>query len=344
MEKVPKLLLLIASATVIIIPGTDYAFATNGVWTAKAPMPTARDHLAVGVVNGILYAVGGISSLCAGPCSAVEAYNPSTNTWTTKAPMPTPRAGLVVGVVNGILYAVSDIVMAYNPLTNTWTTKAPIPTPRAGLAVGVVNGILYAVGGLSYACDGTQCGTVEAYNPSTNTWTTKAPMPTPRSQLAVGVVNGKLYAVGGTTYYSMGEGKPGPCGGPNQSDCSTVEAYDPSTNTWTTKAPLRTPRFAHAVGVVNGTLYSVGGYSGTCSGYCSMVEAYNPSTNTWTIQGSVPTPRMWLASTPRMWLASGVVNGILYVVGGYSWDVGSQTGPCTGPNHDVCNTVEAYSP
>ena len=51
------------------------------------------------------------------------------------------------------------------------------------------------------------------------------------------VVNGILYAVGGWD------------GGYHD----TVYAYDPATNTWTTKAPMPTPKRT-LVGVVNGLL------------------------------------------------------------------------------------------
>jgi hypothetical protein len=83
-----------------------YDTSTN-TWTTKAPMPTARMGLAVGVVNNILYAVGGYqTSPVLRHLDTVQAYDPATNTWTTKPPMPTPRAGLAVGVVNNVLYAV----------------------------------------------------------------------------------------------------------------------------------------------------------------------------------------------------------------------------------------------
>ena len=176
--------------------------------------------------------------------------------WTIRASMPAPRFGLAVGVVNGILYAVGGsggdggvqgAVLAYDPATNSWTTKAAVPTPRFGLAVGVVNGILYAVGGY----DGTHyLATVEAYNPVTNSWTTKASMPTPRLAPSVGVVNGLLYAMGGDDYTDVFG---------DYSSHGIVEAYDPVTDSWTTKAPMLTPRTDFSLGVVNGILYAVGG-------------------------------------------------------------------------------------
>ena len=54
-------------------------------------MPTARWDPAVAVVNGILYEIGGNSTL-SGPTDVVEAYDPSSDTWSTKAPMPIANA------------------------------------------------------------------------------------------------------------------------------------------------------------------------------------------------------------------------------------------------------------
>ena len=50
-------------------PGAD-------VWVTKASMPTARAFLGVGVVNGLLYAVGGAGAPGFTPLGTVEAYNP----------------------------------------------------------------------------------------------------------------------------------------------------------------------------------------------------------------------------------------------------------------------------
>src|SRR5690349_5940737 len=72
--------------------GVPLAAAATNVWTTKAAMPTAREGLAVGVVNGIVYAIGGSGS--AGNLTKVEAYNPGSNTWTTRAPLPQGRGGL----------------------------------------------------------------------------------------------------------------------------------------------------------------------------------------------------------------------------------------------------------
>jgi len=252
-------------------PATD-------TWTTKASMPTARDRLAVGVVNGILYAVGGRvgSGLASVPVATVEAYDPVTNSWTTKASMPTARLDPAVGVVNGILYALGGVgaggftdalatVEAYDPATNTWTTKAPMPTARFGLGVATINGKLYAVGGASNAPGGAQYATLEVYDPATDTWTTKASMSASRHLLGLGAINGKLYAVGGQGSVATGSHFLG-----------SVEAYDPVTDLWTTKAAMPTARAFLGIEVVNGVLYAAGGAGPTSFTPLGTVEAYHP--------------------------------------------------------------------
>ena len=48
-------------------------------------------------------------------------------------------------------------------------------------------------------------------------------------------------------------------GGYNGNDMDVVDAYNPSTNTWSGRAPMPTPRGGHAVAVSNGILYALGG-------------------------------------------------------------------------------------
>src|SRR5438552_18624034 len=73
---------------VVVVSGGDQVLGEGGTWTLKAPMPTPRGSLAVGVAKGIVYAVGGASPRLT---STVDAFDPIGNTWTTKAQMPTAR-------------------------------------------------------------------------------------------------------------------------------------------------------------------------------------------------------------------------------------------------------------
>ncbi len=93
-------------------------------------------------------------------------------------------------------------------------------------------------------------------------------MPTPRSDLAADTVNGVIYALG---EYAGG------------SWLGTVEAYDPVTNSWTTRAPMPWPRRRLAVAQVNGLIYAIGGrvWGGGRESDVGYVERYDPVTDTW---------------------------------------------------------------
>jgi N-acetylneuraminic acid mutarotase len=116
-------------------------------------------------------------------------------------------------------------------------------------------------------------------------------------------------------------------GGAGNGFFSTVDAYDPVANSWTAKAPLSAPRAYLAAGVVNGSLYAVGGDvdQNGLEVVVGTVEAYDPVANTWTQKPPMPTPRGVLA-------AAGV-NGVLYAVSGTA---------CCGLG--LVGIVEAYQP
>jgi len=148
-------------------------------WTAKAPMPTPRQGMAVAVVNGRIYAIGGWGGWP--DLSTVEVYDPATNRWANTVPVT--AATLAAGT-------------AGKPL-------APMPTARDDFGFSVLNGIIYAIGGDTNAFDaalGIPCCTtvVEAYDPVANTWTTKAPMPTMRDDFDASMVDGVIYAIAGS--------------------------------------------------------------------------------------------------------------------------------------------------
>lgn len=258
-----------------------YDPATN-LWTlvtSPTTTPAARSGHAVAVVNGKLYVIGGQvlttpSGTAITTLGSVEEFDPASNVWAVKTPMPTPRSGLDAGVVNGKIYAIGghiisggtvtyyDVVEEYDPLLDAWTPRASMPTARSGLSVNVVNDIIYAVGG-RLSSNG-YVSTLEAYDPATDAWESRASMYTPRSALSTAVVGTVLYAVGGfqlkdsvLTYLN------------------TAEAYNPATDQWTTISAMLTPRSGFGMGVIDNTIYAVGGYNST-TGDLATVEALTP--------------------------------------------------------------------
>ena len=69
---------------------------------------------------------------------------------------------------------------------------------------------------------------MEEYDPIKEEWKKKTAMPTSRRELSASVVSGKIYAIGGC----FDENKP----------YSTVEIYDPATDTWTKAGDFRAAR------------------------------------------------------------------------------------------------------
>jgi N-acetylneuraminic acid mutarotase len=137
--------------------------ATN-TWRERNPMPTPRNHAAIGAVNGKIYVIGGRVGAAfiglASDVSVVEEYDPATDQWSgPRARMPIARSALGAGVYGGRIYvaggeyqdphmmATFRALEAYDPATNSWTEMPPMPVSRHGLAVGVIGNRLYVVSG-----------------------------------------------------------------------------------------------------------------------------------------------------------------------------------------------------
>jgi N-acetylneuraminic acid mutarotase len=184
--------------------------------TCKA-MPTARFAHALGVVNGLIYAVGGHDGTNA--LNTVEIYDPVSNGWSAGTAMPTAREKLTVSAVNGKIYAIGGhgssvlgVVEEYDAANDQWSncggTCATLPTARKSAASAAVLGKIYVIGGAG------PLATVEAFDPAANSWATKTAMPTAREQLGVAVEEtlGHIYAIGGWS---------------GSAPLAAVELYDP---------------------------------------------------------------------------------------------------------------------
>ncbi len=132
-------------------------------------------------------------------------------------------------------------------------------------------------------------------------WTTKTLMPAARAWAAAGVINGVLYVAGGHD---------GTTGG-----TTTLQAYNPATDTWSTLVPMPGRRYqGDGAGVINGELYMAGGWNYPDNSIPqSQLFVYNPGANAWSSKAAMPT----LSGNG----ASGAINGKLYVTtaaNGYS--------------------------
>jgi M6 family metalloprotease-like protein len=125
-------------------------------------------------------------------------------------------------------------------------------------------------------------------------WASRAAMPTARRALAVTAANGLVFAIGG----SNGAG----------TDLRTVQAYNPSTNAWTTKASLPAPRQrGNGAVALNGIIYLPGADDAT-GALTRTLYAYTIGTNTWSTRSAMPAYGSCGGSA--------VISGRLYVFSG----------------------------
>jgi N-acetylneuraminic acid mutarotase len=120
-------------------------------------------------------------------------------------------------------------------------------------------------------------------------WIKKSDIPTARWHLSSVVVNDKIYAIGGVNGYT------------------SIEEYDPETNSWDIKESMPTGRAFIGKGVVEGKIYIIGG-SILFGSALTAVEMYDPQTNEWTSKAGLPSGRHGVGSC--------AVDGRIYVIGG----------------------------
>ena len=170
----------------------------HNTWTSGTPLPVPVQFTQTGVINGLIYVVGGFNSN--GIVGNNQIYNPATNTWSSGAPMPDPTGYGTSAVVKNILYVIggtsqsanqeTGAVWAYDPTTDTWTQKSPMPTARGGTGTAVEKNIIYVIGGNGN--DESRLTNVEAYNPAKDKWTEKAPLLIGRSEPSVGLLKASI--------------------------------------------------------------------------------------------------------------------------------------------------------
>jgi N-acetylneuraminic acid mutarotase len=197
---------------------------------------------------------------------------------------------------------------AYDPRQDTWTTLAPIPTPRSepGAALGIAANI-YVIGGNpgTGRKQSSRMNTVEAYDPRTDRWITCRSLPTPRTALcavAASDATGRclLFAIGGRNFDIPGNG------------LNTVEAYDPLTDSWSTRSPMAINLHGMTATLgPDGKIYVFGGTNSKVTD-TNEVHVYDPATDGWSPSIAMPYGQECACST----FTPGA-NGEVVVLGGW---------------------------
>ncbi|XP_077988448.1 kelch-like protein 26 [Glandiceps talaboti] len=161
----------------------------------------------------------------------------------------------------------------FDPMENKWSTLTSLPHPRNHHAAQVVDGYLYVIGGSGPATKDdslmSPTSTNYRYDIANDKWDEMSPMKISRIFFQVTVLFGQLYVVGGQD--SKGR------------ILSSVERYDPVTNSWRYVASLSSARYSVSLASHRGKLFAVGGYcDDPKTPVVGTVECYDPLSDRWT--------------------------------------------------------------
>ena len=228
-------------------------------------------------------------------------YDATTNVWTQRASFPGPLVELATNFVIGNMayIVVGNQTWAYAQASNTWTQKANFPGHSRSHASS------FAINGKGYVCFGGDLDAADAnlddvwqYDQLTDTWSRKATFANAARQDAISfVINGRGYVCSGQKFTN-----------PGSIDLTDLHAYNPATNTWTTRASLPTTGRSNAVG-----FSCIGrGFIATGSSISLILKdcwEYNANTNNWI---SLPN----VGGSVRDFAGGFVIGNNLYIAGG----------------------------
>ncbi|XP_068078566.1 kelch-like protein 33 [Danio rerio] len=228
--------------------------------------------------------------------------------WRTLGTLPDkPRFNHGVCAVMGKLYIVGgryyygkDDTMKctyrYDPMQNTWQRLADMNEKRGNFALVVLNDQIYAIGGERDS--EVNMESVEVYCPNKNSWRFVHPLEQTLCCHASTVWNGKIFISGGldSQYHCL----------------SSMILYSPESRS-SYLAEMSKDRALHCMETLGDRLYVAGGVSSNAQGSLEdqlACEVYDPVANSWSAIMSF--------SVPHVGSASAVLEGKIYVIGGYS--------------------------
>ncbi len=304
----------------------------SGAWEKTASLPNLRDEPAVvGLPDGRALMTGGAAGEAIGwsSFSSTYVFDPTTSVWSRSGLMNTARTntaatalldgrilvagGLFLDRATGEQRAL-DSAELWDPRSETWSRAGQLGATRVGAsAVTLADGRVLVVGGTT-SLEGEPAGqgSVDIYDPKANRWIAAGTLATARGGFVlVALPDGGALVAGGCA-----EDPDAPF-----RRLSTVERFDPESNTWSAAADLPVP-VAGAFGTLlaDGRVLVAGGSvreaepldidAGTISsGLTADANVFDPLTDTWLATTQMPAPR---AGAEAVVLA----DGSALVVGG----------------------------
>ena len=255
-----------------------------GSWAFAGKLVDSLEAIAVEVINGKFYLIGGHSHPDFVYRREIITYDPISQDFDTVGYLPTPKAWYTTAVVDGNIYVIGgddkvqsiQTVDIFDSMHKTWTVGPPLHTARAGLSADTLGGKIYVTGG---GAGTTAFNTVEIFDPLTPSagWTYgTATLNIERAFHVAKNIGGRLYVIGGAKGFA-------------NPFLSSVEFLNEVSGNWEPHASLNFARRELGVAVLHDSIaYAIGGASGNFGAgtYLKKVEKTSVSVSSHEADGT----------------------------------------------------------
>jgi len=255
-------------------------------WMPAVSMVVARSsHTATLLRDGRVLVVGGFDA--SGPLGSAEMYDPVANRWSSAGSMRSRRLGHTATLLGDgrVLVAGGNLATAdlFDPGTGQWLAVPSMSQARRQHSATLLeDGNVLVVGGLGLQ---GSLASAEIYLSTEGRWSPAATMTSSRAaHTATLIAGGRVLVVGGLV-----------SDGTISSALSSVEIYDPATDTWSVGPSMIFSRSGHvAVHLCSKRILVAGGLSGSQAAFAgfraTLTEQFDDQTNAW-----LPSPYLLLA-------------------------------------------------
>ncbi|KAJ8416838.1 hypothetical protein AAFF_G00327160 [Aldrovandia affinis] len=238
------------------------------------------------------------------PLSEVHMWDPVTNTWANGKDMPDhTRESYSVSLLGPNIYITGgyrtdtiealDAVWIYCSESDKWAEGCPMLNARYYHCSVALHGCIYAIGGYR---GGAPTQETEFYDPLKRKWI-------PVANMIQGVGNATACVLRDTIYVTGGHyGYRGSC------TYEKIQTYRVDLNEWSIATVSPHPEYGMCSVPLNNKLYLVGGQT-------TITDCYDPERDEWR--------QMSVMKERRMECGARVMNGCIYVTGGYSYSKGT---------------------
>ncbi|XP_078482729.1 uncharacterized protein LOC100182307 [Ciona intestinalis] len=240
-SKLPKLNFEWQNSTSVTLNNCVYVITSSAMfclnlneedasWEGKPPMLTPRSHTAASVLDGKIYVFGGIGG-ASKMVTAVEYYDPESNTWCCSGYLKRKRFGHSAMTIGGFIYVVgggNSAVERFDPIDGSVCDVTRTPH-KNGFAAVCCDDVIYDIGREMETIQDSSSKikvvrySLDCYRTQENKWLKGKSLETNRSQGFACALNGRVFLVGGwdqVTSYQY------------------IEMYEPERDEWSTVASM----------------------------------------------------------------------------------------------------------